>query len=263
MAIGLTVNAQNQNASQSITLGGTCKKLVVSFTDVNSNTGIGVTYNGVALTQAVSVAISGMTACIFYMDNPPTGSAYTLAITGSGSIQCYVGIYELTGTSGGVGATASNSSSSLATSITTSITTTKANSLILNAVGVDVANATSNTNSETERYTGTDAGSNYRMTGSSLAAATVQSYTTGYNTGNGRRVLVAVEIKEPTALSLSLAQGSYTYTGFALLMTRTRTILMAYGSYAYTGYDIALTKLRNFTNRVKNITSWTNRDKTE
>ena len=193
MAIAISVNAQNRNASQSITLGGTCTKLVVSFSDVNNNTGIAVTYNGIALTQGVTRTSGGITSAIWYLDNPPTGAAYTLGITGSGSIFPYVGIYEISGAAAGVGATQTTLGTGSATSM--SITTTANNSLILNAIAIQVTNATATSNGETERYTGTDINGNVRISGASLAKAVAGAQTTGFTHGSGgTTIFVALEI---------------------------------------------------------------------
>jgi hypothetical protein len=261
MAIGITVLQQSTSANYNVTLGATCSKLVVAFTDGNSNnTGIGVTFNGVSMTKGVQLVGGGNSTNIWYMDNPPTGASYTVDISGPNSRQLYGGAYELTGTGVGIGNTASTTGSG--TSTTTSITTTKDNSLILNTIGITVSNATTNTNSETDRFTGTISGT-VRVSGASLVKATAGAQTTGFNHGSGTSYLVALEVKEPNALTLALAQGSYALTGFTLVMTRTRTLALAFGSFLLTGNDVVLTKMRNFTNKVKNVVSWTNRDKTQ
>jgi hypothetical protein len=195
MAIGITLNINTRSTSPSITLGGTCTKLVVSFVDVNNNTGIAITYNGISLTQGVVRTVSGMIDAIWYLDNPPTGAAYTLSITGSGAIFWSAGIYEITGAAVGIGATQTAEGTGTSTSL--SITTTANNSLILNQLGVQVANASSPSNGETQIYTDVDVGGNYRISGSYLFKAVAGAQTTGYTHGSGgSTLLTALEILE-------------------------------------------------------------------
>lgn len=95
----------------------------------------GITYNGSAMTKIYDqTSGSYQYNSYYYMDNPPTGSAYNIVATYSSANQFRAGLgVGLSGASAGIGATGTSGSDfavSVPKTVTSSITTTANNSHI-------------------------------------------------------------------------------------------------------------------------------------
>jgi len=184
-------------------------------------TSVGVTFNGVALTQAVQdnyappgsapYSNDGGYAGIFYLDDPFQGAAnfsLTTTTTGGGPNGGHVSIIGLSGTADGVGNTGANwTSQGSAGNVSTSVTTSFNNSLVIAAA----ENSGSNNGAGTPNAVGTLTLSNNGQWGSSGGWAGVASghesvpisgttITPTFSTNAGGSIhVVAAEFKEASA----------------------------------------------------------------
>lgn len=108
----------------------------------------------------------------------------------------------------------------------------------------------------------------------------IQSFiSTGFQIGTGAEsnetgttyYYYAIKDRPPQALTLALAQGSFTLTGQNVILHYGRTIALAVGTFALTGFDLLFTLFRkwlkptksttNFSNQTKNTTSFSDQTK--
>lgn len=186
IAIGGTVtsSATTGSPAASLTFAHTCATGSVLFVGVTQDNVAGdpsVTYNGVAMTKAVSLS-SSINTSIWYLTTPTTGSSQNVVITYAGSSFGTGGAIDFTGvnTSSPIGVTGTNLGSS--TAVSTSVTTTTANSWLLDTFYLNDRSRTATVNgSQVQQWnadTGTAEGT--RGEGSTLVTTTTGSYTMGW-----------------------------------------------------------------------------------
>lgn len=93
----------------------------------------------------------------------------------------------------------------------------------------------------------------------------------GSNGSAGMGALITLARVQPINNTLAIAQGSYTYTGFATILSRGYRLVVASGSYTYTGFALLFTYLQKWikqalntssmTNGTKNSSTWTDANK--
>ncbi len=72
---------------------------------------------------------------------------------------------------------------------------------------------------------------------------------------------IACALHATTRYTLSLARGIFALTGVNLAFKRTRTIIMGTGAFTLTGWAINVSK--TWINKVKNVTGWVNRHRSD
>jgi autotransporter-associated beta strand protein len=179
-----------------------------------SATVLGVTFNGVALTQAVqensftNTSYDGGTVAIYYLDNPFQGAAtftFSYTTSGGGPNGGLASIIGLSGTGGGIGNTGKNwYTQATAGNVSTSITTTAFGSMVIAAVENSGRNNGAGTPTANSPLTLGDNGnwSNYGSvaSGYQLVPAAGTTITPTFNTNAGGNIHVAaVEFKPPVA----------------------------------------------------------------
>ena len=170
----------------------------------------GVTFNGVALTQAVqdstqpNTSYDGGSAAIYYLDNPYQGAAtftFTNTSAGGGINGALVSVIGLSGTAAGIGNTGKNAVYQAATgNVATSITTSAANSLVIAMVEDSGNNNNSITPSVVAPLTLSDNGTWAPSRWGAFAAGTQSVATSGttitptFNSAAGNNHVIAAEI---------------------------------------------------------------------
>lgn len=118
--------AASLSSSTAITIGASATLLIVDISNLNSGgstTGLGCTWNGVSMTQAVIETNGNISTSIYVLVNPATG-AKTLACTfpSSGSNAWYVHASSFTGTDTTTGYKSADNVTSTSTPITINTT---------------------------------------------------------------------------------------------------------------------------------------------
>lgn len=138
----------------SITVSASANKLIVHVAAWGGGRVItGVTFNGVALTQAVQHDNAGVTnsASVWYLDAPASG-AHDVVVTATSNAFIRAAAVSLIGAkTGGADATAGGSYSSATNGKTTSITTTVANCWLFDAI-TDQNNAMTATSPQVDNF---------------------------------------------------------------------------------------------------------------
>ena len=187
----------------SYTCGAGTTILVATASQNFAGENMSMTYNGVSMTKAIGQNVAATCGvAIFYLFSPPTGSAYTLA--GSGTSVLAVGATSFKGTDTTiVGASNSRADTGGVASSTLALTTTFANSWIVYA-GTSSYFGGSRTlkgNTGTQRFTIAEVASTQpALMQADTTTTTVGSYNTVIveNTGNNiQPAHVALEIILP------------------------------------------------------------------
>lgn len=202
MAIAFDNATASSGSSLSYTCGAGATILVgIVCQSATAATDQTCTYNGVSMTlsQVVSVNASDSVG-IFYLFNPPTGSALTLAAGGTNPTS--LGCISLTGTSKvSVGASGARADTGTVTSSTLTLTTTKDNSFIVFA-GTEGFNGfrTLTATTGTRRcFVAGNGDPTSALMGATQTTTTAGNYDTTLAAGgsNGRFGHVALEIVPP------------------------------------------------------------------
>jgi len=237
--------------------------IVTLMTQSGSDTITGVTYNGVSMTAISSTARSSM----FYLLNPATGSntvevSYS-NFSGNGISGCsnsYTGV-------AGIGA--SGVSSPAGNPQTQAVTTTSDNSWLVGMTGVwDDETAFGAGSGTTVRGSSAHGGAqlvtSHDSNGAKSPTGSYSLNTTGTILGSGARMIVAEITLGPVDYSVSFTHGAFTLTGQVLIFLKGFYIAIAQGVFSLTGQALSpiLNLYTRVTNRVKNTTTVTNRNKT-
>jgi len=166
--------------------------------DTSVTVGLAATYNGAAMTLAVSQIGINQFSGIFYLANPSSG-ANNIVISITANSWITSGGISLTGTGAGIGATAANAITTGSPS--KSISTTVANSWLVDSLYQNNGGLSMTVGgSQTQRYDTTTSADGFRGYGSTQVCTTVTSYTMSWTQGSGAAdstTQVIVEITPP------------------------------------------------------------------
>lgn len=199
------------------------------------------TYNGISMTNLVNSTLSptGTFAKynqIWYLVNPPTGSAQNVVITPGGSAAPIVGVaVSFSGTSTSAspfGANIGQAGNATSGTVTGTVTTTTANSYLLNSAYIDFAANVSSTPSNGETVAGQNDSTtgNYSINVSTKATPTPGSVTSGWtkSSTDSDWSQILVEILPPNGIgfdSSSIAATSGAQTSLTWSHTNNGNIL--------------------------------------
>jgi len=192
-------NSGSSSLTFSHTVSGSNRILVVQAAG-GGQTVTGVTYNGVAMTQATFNGVSPIYFLYtFYLIAPATGSN-NVVITGSAvlwSLALSGGAISITGGHQTAPLGATNTGQGLSSAPSISITTTTNNSWIFDTAAVTASGLTLNVaNGQTKRYNTT-----FTQAGSTLLKATAGAQTVGYTNVMAGWLMNAIEILEEPSSS--------------------------------------------------------------
>lgn len=217
IAYNSTARINEQSGSSStLTWSHTCNALDTKLIVVAGGRAAvsGITYNGVAMTK-ISDQTTGSYQynSYYYLDNPPTGSAYNIVATYSSSNTYRTGLsVGLSGATAGIGASGSLDSKFTAVSgqsITTNITTTTNNSDIFIFDGCNDYNFTYITFSsgETEIIRNTAPNWGYSLRYKSTTTAGSNSRTMSVTGGGGNNITIfSVELLLASTFNPAIAR---------------------------------------------------------
>lgn len=224
MAITLDAHSNSGNqtdpAPTSITWAHTCAanaRLYVACSDQNAGGAsriTGVTYNGSALTRAITkLSTNAGSSEIFYIDNPSTG-AHNIIVSASTNSRLLGGATSFLGAAAAsLGATNGNNSTSIGTtSLSVSLTTTNANAYIYSALDANsIVTLTSTGTNQTNRFSVQQTTDGETFAGATQTTTTAGSYTNSfsYSAGASGSVITAVEV-----IPAATATGNYNFLSF-------------------------------------------------
>lgn len=272
MAIGFDTSASINTTTTAYTCTGSARLLVVTIVYGNSGSGTisSLTYNGVALTQAInqSNGNSSARAELWYLLAPASGAhniVFSWSAGPSGNVSPFAASYTGVKALDATGFNAPNASNS---TLTATVTTTTDNDWMI-GLGFDSNGAGTN-------YTGTVTTTTQRQAAlwDSNAALTPAGAKSVTFTGIGGQVeaVIAAAFSPSFVYTAVLSQGSYSLTGFAATFTQNfhYTISLVMGAFTYTGFTLSiinslwarLTKnSSSFSNGTKDSSSWANQTK--
>jgi hypothetical protein len=209
-------------ATFSYTVGaGTNRILFVGTTIATGNTVSGVTYNGVAMTQLNTQAISGATfsnTYLFYLVNPASG-AHNIVVTGTGTTFMYSAAESFSGVDQNTPIDANTTTTTTGTSITASVTTTKDNDWLVGwqMVGTSAGSALSAGANTTIRQTN---GSNwYTIEDTNAAQTPPGSKSLTVNVAASRLMGMNIAAIMPSQAATTTAVSSIMTTAFIVSST--------------------------------------------
>lgn len=269
MAIAYDATSNNSSSSSTnVTWSHTCtgsNRGLFLFVIASGGTPT-ATYNGVSMTLQTSNA--GTMGYSFFLENPASGSN-TVSISASSGIlggvaTSYTGVLQASAVD------VKNFSNVNATTIALSLTSTVDNCWFV-AGGSSPTTGMSAGANTTQR-------ANPSFTGGIPVAifacdsngpkALAGSLTLNMNTSNASNTQMFGIMMKPsiTDYPITIAQGSFSYTGYAVAITKglAYVLSLAQASFSYTGYTLSfiLELYTRVTNRVKHATTVTNRSKT-
>lgn len=267
--------------SSSGTLGSSVTSLTVSHTCSGSNRVLiaglylasgdnvtSVTYNGVAMTQAIKVNRTGTEFIyLYYLANPATGANNLVANFSSDSTPALEGASFTGAKTTGI-PDSSNSATGGTSPISVSTTTVADNSISVLLARNGSGPYTASTNSTLAN----DQSHTALFYSSSLqtppGSANMQVTYTGGATWAGAMLSLAPFTVQN--LTMTASAGSFSITGNNVLFGRLYTLIASAGSFLITGINTLLNysgwtnqekNTSTFTNQSKNTTSWTNQTK--
>lgn len=241
---------------------GSKRLLVVCIAYQDTTSATGVTYNGVAMTFVARASQNFTSSEIWYLANPSTG-ANNVVITMSGATSyitatanSFTGVAQTSLTDG------SNTATGSSTTASVDVTTGRDNSWVIDCVAIqtNTGDITLTVGSgQTQRSNQTNS-SQERQGTSTEPTTTAGTVTMDWTLSISRNwSTVGFAFKEAgTDNTLTLSQGSYSYSGFDSAIIYGRKIILAAGSYAYTGFSILLTYFQKWIPQSKNNSTETN-----
>lgn len=180
--------------------------LIVGVTHNGSRTTDSITYDGVPLSQIITITDGFQHAELWYLVNPNTGS-HTVSISLSGSSSGGSGAISLNGvdTADAIGNSASNSG--VSTSASVGVVTTKEDSWIVDCL-MDFVQVPTAASGQEARWS--ESYSNQKGNGSTRIATDIDTYTMSWTFAFASWALVAVEIKAKVAEGGKLINQSKT-----------------------------------------------------
>lgn len=217
---------------------------------------ISVTYNGTSMTQKTSVSDSnGGTTAVFYLTNPTSGTNNIVSTTNmsSGVLRNHAVVGASFLGANGIGTNSGATFNSFGT-VTATFTTSAANSMIFAFAGCTSTSATTlagnNLTLTSIIETNVSGVGNKRFAAGYGLTTTTGTYGANLSGGsNSDKYVVDLEITPVTSTNypVTIAQGSYTYTGQNILLKIGRKMLAAFGSYSLTGQSVILRFGKTFT----------------
>lgn len=240
--------------SWSHTCTGTNRILFVG-TSGNTSTCTGITYNGVAMTSIGTTSTGSNNAALFYLINPASGSN-TIQVTYSGSNT--FGAHAISYTSAqqfGVPDASNTNSNSGVTSISASVTTVLNNCWLVCAGDTSASDASAGANTTLRQVTGNASRRTYM--GDSNSAQTIGSHSQNVTCSSGGNTMIVASFAPSfQTLSLSLTVGTFNLTGFAVILSKIKTIALSVGVFNLTGRAVTFGRMSWHTVQ-KHVSSWT------
>lgn len=263
------------------TLGASVTSLTVSHTCTGSNLVLiaglylasgdnvsSVTYNGVAMTQAIKVNRTGTEYIyLYYLANPATGANNLVANFSSDATPALEGVSFSGAKTTGIpdsSASATGGTSPISVSTTTVADNSISVLLARNGSGPYTA-STNSTLANDQSHTALFYSSSVKTPPGS---ANMQVTYTGGATWAG--VMLSLAPFTVQNLTLTASSGSFSITGFSALLGRSYTLVASVGSFLITGFNTLLNysgwtnqtkNTSTFSNQSKSSSSWTNRTK--
>lgn len=235
--------------------------LVVALSNAAGDQVTSVTYNGVAMTQVNKQNVFGGDEVYLYiLANPATG-ANTISVSKSsgnmaGAAASYTGCKATTQPDASTTGTSGPS-----TTYAESITSIADKCWHISGVFGNALNAITAGSSTSVRVNNTTV-RDVAIGDTNTLITPAGSNTLNFSASSMSWASNGITLKPaPDNFTLTLAQGSYTYTGFSSLFVLGHRLTMAVGSYALTGIATTLTLTRKWIANTKNSSSFSNSSK--
>lgn len=269
----VTENSGNATAGGTKTIShttsGNYRILVVKVIN-QSGTTTGVTYNGVSMTQIGSTLGYGS---MWYLLGPASGANNVIISCGASDFLRWA-ITSYTGVKQAAIDSTSSATSGSGTTMSSTNTTSADNCWIVMGVGTsDGAGGTISSGTNwTLRGTSTQACA-IGDTNGVVTPAGATTQTANFSAGQSKNAHQVAFITQPDPVNntLVITQGSYTLTGVAAVLSLGKRMTLAVGSYTYTGYSLLFTYFQKWirqslnsssiTNGAKNSSTWTDSNK--
>lgn len=231
-----------------------------------------VTYAGVSMTQLANVSANGVYT--YYLINPATGANNVVITTsGSGEITSYSASYTGVKQTSPIDSQNTVGSGSVSDTTVVVATTVVASNCWLLGFGAftnSFGSATISSN-RTDRQAGNHGGYATGVNATSDSNGTVATgsqsttWTIAGDSGNKTQAAIVFSILPyvPQTVTLVMAQGAFTLTGYTLafILTRVLTIALETGTFTFSLFTATFRRVQTFVNQAKSATSWTNQDK--